>query len=54
MNINDVVEALRKAAREVEGIEQVYIPRSITIEKGYASGRYITVLIHYIADMLEE
>jgi hypothetical protein len=54
MELNEAVEALREASKKVEEIEQVYIPRSETIERGYATGRYLASLIHYIADMLEK
>ncbi len=54
MELNDVVEALREVSKKVEEIEQVYIPRTETLERGYVTGRYIARLLHYIADMLEE
>jgi len=54
VELSGAVEALREASKKVEEIEQVYIPRSETIERGYTTGRYIASLIDYIADMLEE
>lgn len=54
MELNDAVEALREASKRVEEVEQVYIPRAETLERGYVTGRYIASLLHYIADMLEE
>lgn len=54
MELKDAVEALREASKRVEEVEQVYIPQSVTIDRGYSTGRYIASLIDYIADMLEE
>lgn len=54
MELKDAVEALRKASKKVEEIEQVYIPQSVTIDRGHSTGRYLASIIHYIADMLDE
>ena len=54
MELNDAVKALREASKSVEEIEQVYIPRAETLERGYTTGRYLASLLYYIADMLEE